>query len=292
MLPKAAASAADVVIVDLEDAVAVGEKDAARKNLIAQALDLPLGHAALGYRINPIGSPWCLADLVDVVGSVAAAIDVVVVPKVSSARDVWFVDDVLASLEASAGLETGSIGLELLVEEAEAVLDIRAIASASPRLEALVIGMGDLAASLGMRIGHVGDTAAIADVYPGDPWHSVRATVIAAARATGVEAIDGPYARFDDEHGLSTSSAQFAALGGSGRWCIHPRQVGVVNEMFSPTEAEIAEAEAVVEAGREAAEQHLGAVSLNGRMIDAATTRAFGNVLQRANEIERRSGTA
>ncbi len=277
MIVKAAASDADLAFLDLEDSVAPAEKDRARKNVIAGLNELDWGRTARGYRINPVDTPWCHDDLIEVVTWAGQHVDIVIVPKIKAPRDVWFVDDLLSQLEAKLGLTLGGIGIEVLIEEVEALAAVDEIARCSPRLEAVILGMGDLAASQGMRVGHVGAGG-------DDVWYYARSRLIVAARAAGIDAIDGPHADFEDPRGFVSSAASFAALGGVGKWCIHPGQLAAANEMFAPTQAEIDEAKTAVGAVREAEASGRGAASLGGVMIDAATARSFEVVLERARQ--------
>ena len=283
MLVKAAASSADVVVIDLEDAVAPSAKEHARAHAVAALSGLSWGQSARAVRINAVETPWCHDDLIAVVSDPATAPDVVVVPKVYGPREVWFVDDLLSQLERKHGLEPGRIGLEILIEDVRALARVEEIASCSPRIEALVLGVGDLAASQGMRLGHIG----AGSVYPGDIWHHARTRMIVAARAAGVEAIDGPHADYADMDGFDRTSQTFALLGGSGRWCIHPSQIEHANRAFAPTPQEIAEAERVVAAVTAAAARGDGAALLDGTMIDPATARNFELVLARARQARR-----
>ncbi|WP_327098895.1 CoA ester lyase [Nocardia vinacea] len=283
MIAKAAASDADLVFLDLEDAVAPNAKVGARANIIAGLNDLDWGTKVRAYRVNGVHTQWCHDDIIEVVTGAGPNIDVIIVPKVKSPRDVWFVDDLLTQLESKLGLETGRIGLELLIEETEALACVEQIAAASPRLEALILGIGDLSASQGVRASHVG----VADegevgAYPGDIWHFARTRMIVAARANGIDAIDGPYAHFANPEGYRRDASWVATLGGVGKWCIHPSQIAIANEVFAPTEAEIKTATEIVTAVQEAEAQGLGAANYNGIMVDAATTRVFETTLERA----------
>lgn len=283
MIAKAAASDADLVFLDLEDAVAPDAKEGARANIVAGLNDHDWGSTTRAYRINGVHTQWCHDDLIEVVTGAGANIDVIIVPKVKAPRDVWFVDDLLTQLEHKLNLEHGRIGLELLIEETEALACVEAIAASSPRLEALILGVGDLSASQGIRAGHIGvtdDGAALE--YPGDMWHYARNRMIVAARAHGIDAIDGPYANFANAEGYRREAAWVATLGGVGKWCIHPSQVAIANEVFAPTEQEIKQATEIVDAVRDAEAKGLGAANYNGIMVDAATTRVFETVLNRA----------
>jgi citrate lyase subunit beta/citryl-CoA lyase len=278
MIAKAAASDADLAFLDLEDSVAPAAKTGARANVVRGLTDLDWGATTRAYRINGVHTPWCHDDLIEVVGEAGAAVEIVIVPKVKGPRDVWFVDDLLTQLERRHGLEVGRIGLEVLIEEAEALARVEDIAGCSPRIEALILGVGDLSASLGMRTGHIGASTR----YPGDVWHHARARMIAAARAAGVDPIDGPYANFGNADGYRDQCAWSATLGAVGKWCIHPSQVPIANEVYAPTADEIERARSIVTAVREAEERGDGAANVGGVMVDAATTRVFEVVLERA----------
>lgn len=277
MMAKAAESAADLVFLDLEDAVAPPDKEAARP-LIVEALNgLDWGTKTRAVRINGTHTHWCADDLTEVVTGAGANIDVIIVPKVKAPRDVWFVDTLLSQLELKLGLEAGRIGLELLIEETEALARVEEIAGCCPRLEALILGVGDLSASQGMRLGHIGVNKEL--TYPGDVWHYARNRMIVAARANGLDAIDGPWGDFKDGDGYRRDASWVSTLGAVGKWCIHPSQIEIANDVFSPTEREIARAKEVLEAVNAGAGK---ASNLNGVMVDAATARIFEIVLERA----------
>jgi citrate lyase subunit beta/citryl-CoA lyase len=281
MMAKAAASDADLVFLDLEDAVAPGQKAAARQPVVEALTGLDWGRSVRAVRINGVHTPWCHEDLVTVVTGAGEALDLIIVPKVKAPRDVWFVDTLLTQLEERCGLPVGGIGLEVLIEETEALASVEAIAGCCARLEALILGVGDLSASQGVRLGHIG---AADQRYPGDVWHYARNRMIVAARANGLDPIDGPYANFRDADGYRREAGWAATLGAVGKWAIHPDQVAIANEVFSPSEREIAQAKAVVEAVRASEAGGEGAANLNGVMIDAATARIFETVLRRAQQ--------
>jgi len=280
MMEKAAASAADLVFLDLEDAVAPAEKVGARQPIVEALNGLDWGAKTRAVRINSTGTVWCHDDLVEVVAGARANLDVVIIPKVKAPRDVWFVDTLLNQMEMKLGLPIGRIGIEILIEETEALARVEEIAGCCARLEALILGVGDLSASQGMRLGHIGVTKE--NGYPGDVWHYARNRMIVAARANGIDAIDGPWGDFKDGEGYRRESGWASTLGAVGKWCIHPSQIELANAAFSPTEREVARAKQVVEAVQ-AAEG--GAANLNGTMIDAASARVFEVVLERAKRI-------
>ncbi|WP_344111959.1 CoA ester lyase [Nocardioides humi] len=282
MIAKAAASETDLVFLDLEDSVAVSAKAAARANVVAGLGELDWGGKIRACRVNAIGSDWFYDDLHEVVGGAGRHLDLIVLPKVMTARDVWFVDDLLTHLERRAGIEVGAIGIEVLIEEAQALLNVHSIAAASPRLEALILGVGDLAASQGVPGAHIGAAPSDTDSRGGDIWEYARQRVVVAARAHGLAPVDGPYADYGDTAGYARSASSFASIGGVGKWCIHPAQVPLANKAFSPSADEVAQAEEVVSMVRRAEADGLGAVGVGGVMLDAATARIFEQTLDRA----------
>lgn len=281
MIAKAAASTADLVFLDLEDSVAPANKVGARANIIAGLKEHDWGTTTRAVRINEVGSQWCHREVIDLVTEAGADIEVIIIPKVRSAREVWFVDTLLTELEASLDLPH-RIGLEVLIEEVEALVNVDEIAACCDRLEALILGVGDLAASQGVRLGHIGESGA----YPGDIWHYARARMVVAARAAGIDAIDGPYSNFGDPDGYRREAGWATALGCVGKWAIHPSQVDIAHEVFSPTEKEVSRAQAVIDAVRQSEAEGAGAANLDGFMIDAATARVFQVTLDRQAQID------
>ncbi len=276
MIVKAAALGADVVIFDLEDSVVASEKTAARL-MVAQALNsTDFGRSVRAVRVNAPGTEWAHGDVIELLEQAGAKIDVIVIPKVLGPRDVWFVDTLLTELEARLGL-TNRIGLEVLIEEAQALARVEEIAACCDRLEALTLGTGDLAASLGLRVGSSAENG-----YPFDIWHGPRSRLVAAARANGLDAIEGPYLDFRDVEGVRRSAVWAAAMGCAGMWAIHPTQIDVGHEVFAPTAAEIAAARSAISALADAQAAGAGAANHNGNMLDAATTRIHQGVLDRA----------
>src|SRR3954454_2421894 len=263
MMAKAANSAADLVFLDLEDAVAPSEKESARDPIVNALTQLDWGSKTKAVRINGTHTEWCHDDLVTVVSGAGAAVDVVIIPKVKAPRDVWFVDTLLTQIEQKLGLEPGRIGIEILIEETEALARVEEVAACCPRLEALILGVGDLSASQGIRVGHIGESA---DRYPGDMWHYARNRMIVAARANGLDAVDGPFANFRDPDGYRRDAGWAATLGAVGKWAIHPSQVPIANEVFAPTAGEIERAQAVIDAVRTAESSGEGAANLGGMM--------------------------
>ena len=278
MCEAAARAGADLVFLDLEDACAPSAKESARATAVDALTGLDWGRTVKAVRINGIDTPWCHDDVIEVVTGARDALDIVIVPKARSARDVWWVDVLLTALEAKLGLER-PIAIEALIEEAEGLVNVAEIAQASPRLEALIFGAGDLSGSLRARVD--GNFEPAGD-YPGDFWHHARVQVLAAARAAGIDAIDAPYPGYQDLAGYRRAATHASLLGFDGKWAIHPSQVTVANEVFTPTVEEIAEAKAIIADYRDAEAGGVGAIGRNGRLVDAAMIRHAENVLRRA----------
>ena len=279
MCEVAARAGADLVFLDLEDACAPSAKESARSTAVNALTGLDWGQTLRAVRINGLDTPWCHDDLVEIVSGTRGALDVIIVPKVRSARDVWWVDVLLTQLESKLGLQR-RIAIEALIEEAEGLVNVVDISRASPRLEALIFGAGDLSASLRSRVD--GNFQPVGD-YPGDFWHLVRVQVLAAARAAGIDAIDAPYPGYQDLDGYRRTATHASLLGFDGKWAIHPDQVPVANEVFTPTADEIAEAKAIIADYRQAEAGGVGAIGRNGRLVDAALMRHAENVLRRAH---------
>lgn len=278
MCEKAPTTGADLVFLDLEDACAPAVKEAARAIAVRALTGLDWGRTVRAVRINGLDTPWCHGDVIEVVTGARDALDVVIVPKVRTARDVWWVDVLLTQLEGTLGIAR-PIGLEVLIEEAEGLANALAIARSSPRLEALIFGAGDLSASLHARVDGNFDPRG---AYPGDFWHYARSQVLVAARAAGIDAIDAPYPAYRDPEGYRRSAQQAALMGFDGKWAVHPDQVPIANEVFSPTEQEVAEATEALEAYGRAEAGGVGAIGRDGRLVDAAHMRLAHNTLARA----------
>ncbi|MGH8995630.1 MAG: HpcH/HpaI aldolase/citrate lyase family protein [Acidimicrobiales bacterium] len=278
MCEKAPAVGADLVFLDLEDACAPNVKESARQIAIGALTGLDWGRTVRAVRINGLDTPWCYGDIIEIVTGAREALDVLIVPKVRSARDVWWVDVLLGQLEAKLGL-VKPIALEVLIEDAEGLLNALDIARSSERLEALIFGAGDLSASLHARVD--GNFEPVVP-YPGDFWHAARVQVLAAARAGLVDAIDAPYPAYQDPEGYRRSALQASALGFDGKWVIHPGQVPIANEVFTPTPEEVVEARAAMAAYREAEAGGVGAIGRDGMLVDAAHMRLATNTLHKA----------
>jgi citrate lyase beta subunit len=280
MIEKAARSPADAVCLDLEDAVAVEDKPAARGVVIQALQELDFAGRTRTVRINGLDTPFAYRDLIEVVEAAGDRIDLIMLPKAGAAEDVLFVDRLLSGIEQYRGF-VRPIGIEAQIETAAGFLNIRDIARSSPRLEALIFGPGDYAASLRMPSSSIGEPDAYDAAYPGHRWHAVMHTIVAAARAHNLRAMDGPYAAFRDPAGFERSCGIARAMGFDGKQCIHPGQLEAANSAFSPTDAEVAQARETVQAYQEAAASGRGTASLNGRMIDAANLRMARVVLER-----------
>lgn len=278
MSEKASLVGADLVFLDLEDACAPAVKESSRAIAVGALKGLDWGRTIRAVRINGIDTPWCHGDIIEVVTGAGEALDVLIVPKVRSPRDVWWVDVLLTQLETKLGLSR-PIALEVLIEEAEGLNNAAAIARASDRLEAIIFGAGDLSASLHARVD--GNFEPLGD-YPGDFWHFARVQVLASARGAGIDAIDAPFPAYQDADGYRRSATQASLLGFDGKWAIHPDQVPIANEVFAPTDDEVADARAVVEEYRAAEESGIGAIGRDGKLVDAAHMRLAKNVLHRA----------
>jgi citrate lyase subunit beta / citryl-CoA lyase len=278
MIEHATASNADLVFLDLEDSVVPALKAEARDNAARALTGLDWGRKTRAVRVNGASTPWAYEDVITTVERAGRCLDVLIIPKVKAPRDVWFFDTLLGQLEAKLGLEK-RIGLEALIEETEALTCVEEIAACSPRLEALILGVGDLAASQGVRIRRLLDPQ---DRYPGDLWHYARNRMVVAARAHGLDAIDGPYFNFADRDGFHHEAAWSATLGCVGKWAIHPSQIDPANEVFAPTDQEIEFARQMCAAYESGAQGGAGATGARGVMVDAASVRIFNAVLERA----------
>jgi citrate lyase subunit beta / citryl-CoA lyase len=281
MLERAAASDADYVFLDLEDAVAPSEKVASRAKVIHALKTHDWGRKTKAVRINNLQTEWAYEDVIQVVEEAGEKLDVLIVPKVMSAEDVRWVDTLLSQIEKKRRW-THRVGLEVLIEEVEAMINVDQIARATPRLEAIIFGPGDYSASQGVRADAIGGVNAD---YPGDVWQYQRNRVVIAARAAGIQAIDGPFPDFSDLAGYRRECTRAQLLGFTGKWCIHPSQIATANEMFSPTEQQVARARKLIAAYAEAEAQGLGAVAIDGTMVDAASARIMRNTIDRADLI-------
>ena len=292
MFEKAAKCAADVVFLDCEDAVAPDDKVAARKNIIQALNDIDWGSKTMMVRINGLDTHYMYRDVVDIVES-CPRLDMILIPKVGVAADIYAVDMMVTQIEA-AHKRTKRIGFEALIETALGMANVEAIAQASRRLEALSFGVADYAASTRARTTVIGgvnpEYGVLSDVdadggrnyFWADQWHAAQTRMLVACRAYGLRPIDGPFGDFGDRDGYLAAARRAAVLGYEGKWAIHPSQIELANEVFTPSQAEVTKARRIVEAMADAAREGKGAVSLDGRLIDLASIRMAEALLQKA----------
>lgn len=290
LFAKMAASAADVINLDLEDSVAPDDKAAARANVVAASHEVDWGTKTLSVRINGLDTPWWVHDLVDLIGKGSDRIDLVMIPKAGNARDIYAVDAVVTALEAQAG-RSRRLGFEVIIESAQGITNVAEIAGASPRLQAMSLGAADFAASMGMQTTGIGGTQENyymlreGQRYWGDPWHWATAAIVAACRTHGVLPVDGPFGDFSDDEGFRAQARRAATLGMVGKWAIHPRQVALANEIFTPSEAAVAEAREILAAMEKAKAEGQGATVYKGRLVDIASIRQAEVIVRQAGLI-------
>ena len=287
LFAKALESEADYVFLDLEDAVAPGDKEQARLNVIKGLLehDWRGRGKTICVRVNGIDTHYYYRDMVDVIEQAGHRLDVVLVPKVGTASDVYLTDALLTQIEEAKGIKH-RIGIDVLIETALGMANVEAIAQSSRRVEAMHFGVADYAASMRARTVSIGG---LNPDYPGDQWHASLTRMIVACRAFGLRPIDGPFGDFKDPDGFRAAARRGAALGIEGKWAIHPTQIELANEVFTPPPAEIEKARRILVALAEAAKAGKGAAQLDGRMIDAASARMAENVVNMARVIGEKS---
>jgi citrate lyase subunit beta / citryl-CoA lyase len=279
MLGKAAALQADQVFLDLEDAVAPSEKNDETRTRVADALREQEWRAkTLVVRVNAVDTRWCHRDVVAVVEGAGAKLDCIMLPKVEDASHIHFLDHLLSQLERALNLQR-RIGIEAQIENARGIVNVAEIAAASSRIETLIFGPGDYAASLGVPQLSVGTIEA---EYPGDQWHYPLSRIVTTARAFGLQAIDGPYSAIRDLDGFRQSARRARLLGFDGKWALHPDQVGPCNEAFTPAQDQYNQAERLLEAYRSFTEvDGLGAAMFDGEMIDEASRKMALSLAER-----------
>jgi len=298
---KAPTLGADVVFLDLEDAVAPDDKDRARVAAIEALGASDWSGCAVSVRINGLDTHWCYRDVVDVVEARGEVLDTVLVPKVGAPSDVEFVATLLDQIEQRNGWEPSRIGIHVLIETAKGMANVEAIARARPdRLEAMVFGVADYAASVQARTTNIGgsnpdysvltdpDEGGARDSHWGDQWHFGISRIVAACRAEGIRPIDGPFGDYGDADGYRAAARRAAALGCEGKWAIHPSQVDLANEVFTPSAAEVDRAARILQAMEDAAKGGAGAVALDGRLIDAASIRMAENLMRKVEQLRAR----
>jgi len=296
MFEKAAKSDVDVIFLDLEDAVAPDEKEGARKNIIRALNEVDWGTKSMSIRINGLDTHYMYRDVVDIVEQAGERLDLIMIPKVGTAADVYAVDMMVTQIEDAKGYKK-RIGFEHIIETALGMQNITEIAGASKRNESLHFGVADYAASTRARttvIGGVNENYAVLtdpdanenrETHWGDMWHYALARMVVAARANGLRPIDGPFGDFKDVEGYRAAAYRAAVLGCEGKWAIHPSQIELANEVMSPSEAEINKAQRILKAMEEAEAAGKGAVSLDGRLIDYASIRQAEVLVEKAKQI-------
>ncbi|MBI3274842.1 MAG: CoA ester lyase, partial [Methylocystis sp.] len=292
---KAAVSKADIVFLDLEDAVAPDDKEQARKNIVAGLNDINWGAKTIMLRINGLDTHYMYRDVVDVVEA-CPRLDMILIPKVGVPQDVYAIDVLVTQIEA-AKKRKKRIGFEVLIETALGMANVEAIAQSSKRLEAMSFGVADYAASTRARTTVIGgvnpeygvltdkDAKGKRDYYWADQWHAAQTRMMIACRAYGLRPIDGPFGDFGDPDGYTAAAKRAAVLGYEGKWAIHPAQIDLANAVFTPSEAEVTKARRIIEAMKQAAKDGKGAVSLDGRMIDSASIRMAEALLDKAKAM-------
>ncbi len=286
---KMAASAADVINLDLEDSVAPTDKDAARKNVIEAIGGIDWGTKTLSVRINGLDTPYWYRDVVDLLENASERLDQIMIPKVGNAADIYAVDALATAVEAAKG-RSKSIGFEVIIESAAGIAHVEEIAAASPRLVAMSLGAADFAASMGMQTTGIGGTQENYYMFHdgakhwSDPWHWAQAAIVAACRTHGVLPVDGPFGDFSDDEGFRAQARRSATLGMVGKWAIHPKQVALANEVFTPSEEAVTEAREILAAMEEAKAKGEGATVYKGRLVDIASIKQ-AEVIVRQSEM-------
>lgn len=298
LFEKAAKSDVDVIFLDCEDAVAPDEKEQARRNIIQALNEIDWGNKTMSVRINGLDTHYMYRDVVDILEQGGERLDLIMIPKVGTASDIYAVDMLVTQVEAAMKRKK-RIGFELIVETALGMANVNEIASASKRNESLHFGVADYAASTKARTTVIGgphpdygvltdrNGDAPRDYHWGDMWHYAIARMVVAARANGLRPVDGPFGDFSDPDGYAAQANRASVLGCEGKWAIHPSQVAQANTIFSPSEADVTKAKRILEAMAQAQKEGKGAVSLDGRLIDIASIKQAENLVQKAAAIAR-----
>ena len=296
LFEKAAKSAADVIFLDLEDAVAPDDKPQARKNIIQALQDIDWGRKTMSVRINGLDTHYMYRDVVEVIEGAGDKLDLVMVPKVGTAADIYAIDMLLTQIETAKGFKK-RIGIEAIIETALGMQNIHEIAAASPRLESLHFGVADYAASTRARTTSIGgpnplygvltdrDGDKAREFFWGDMWHYAIARMVVAARANGLRPVDGPFGDFSDAEGYKAQANRAAILGCEGKWAIHPSQIPLANDVYTPPESEVTKARRILEAMKQAQAEGKGAVALDGKLIDIASIRQAEGIVRQAELI-------
>jgi malyl-CoA/(S)-citramalyl-CoA lyase len=295
LFEKAARSGADVIFLDVEDAVAPDDKEQARKNIIQALNEVNWGRKTMMVRINGLDTHYMYRDVIDIVEA-CPRLDMILIPKVGVAQDVYAIDVLVTQIEAAKKRDK-RIGFEVLIETALGMANVEAIAQSSRRLEAMSFGVADYAASTRARTTVIGgvhaDSGVLTDkdgsgkrqYFWTDPWHAAQTRMLVACRAYGLRPIDGPFGDFGDPDGFIAAANRAAVLGYEGKWAIHPSQIELANRVYTPSAAEVDKAKRIMEAMAQAAREGKGAVSLDGRLIDIASIRMAESLLAKARSI-------
>ncbi|MEJ6747810.1 MAG: L-malyl-CoA/beta-methylmalyl-CoA lyase [Yoonia sp.] len=289
LFAKMAASAADVINLDLEDSVAPSDKDIALQNVIEAINTIDWGTKTLSVRINSLDTPSWYRDVVDLLEQAGERLDQIMIPKVGCAADVYAVDALVTAIEAAKG-RTKRIAFEVIIESAAGLTHVEEIAASSPRLQAMSLGAADFAASMGMQTTGIGGTQDNYYMLQGeqkhwsDPWHWAQAAIVAACRTHGILPVDGPFGDFSDNEGFRAQARRSATLGMVGKWAIHPKQIGLANEVFTPSTEAVAEAREILTAMQTATENGEGATVYKGRLVDIASIKQ-AEVIVRQSEM-------
>jgi malyl-CoA/(S)-citramalyl-CoA lyase len=284
---KMAASAADVINLDLEDSVAPDDKPEARKNIIQAIGDVDWGNKHLSVRINGLDTPYWYRDVVDLLENASDRLDQIMIPKVGCAADLYAVDALVTAVEAAMG-RTKPVAFEVIIESAAGIAHVEEIAAASPRLQAMSLGAADFAASMGMQATGIGGTQE--DYYMiregqkfwSDPWHWAQTAIVAACRTHGVLPVDGPFGDFSDDDGFVAQAKRSATLGMVGKWAIHPKQIALSNTVFTPSADAVAEAQEILAAMEQAKADGAGATVYKGRLVDIASIKQAEVIVKQA----------
>jgi len=290
LFEKMAASAADVINLDLEDSVAPDDKATARANIIQAISDVDWGAKTLSVRINGLDTPWWYRDVVDLLEQAPERLDQIMIPKVGCAADLYAVDALVTAVEAAKG-RSKKIAFEVIIESAAGIAHVHEIAAASPRLQAMSLGAADFAASMGMQTTGIGGTQENYYMlhdgarHYSDPWHWAQTAIVAACRTHGVLPVDGPFGDFSDDEGYRAQARRSATLGMVGKWAIHPKQVALANEVFTPSEAAVTEAREILAAMEAAKASGQGATVYKGRLVDIASIKQAAVIVKQAEMI-------
>ncbi|SLN29409.1 Malyl-CoA lyase [Roseovarius albus] len=290
LFEKMAASAADVINIDLEDSVAPTDKDIARANTIEAINTIDWGNKYLSVRINGLDTGWWYRDVVDLMEQAGDRIDQIMIPKVGCAADVYAVDALVTAIETAKG-RTKPISFEVIIESAAGIAHVEEIAASSPRLQAMSLGAADFAASMGMATTGIGGTqenyymVRDGQNYWGDAWHWATAAIVAACRTHGVLPVDGPFGDFSDDEGFRAQAKRAATMGMVGKWAIHPKQIALANEVFTPSDEAVQEAREILQAMADAKARGEGATVYKGRLVDIASIKQAEVIVNQAEMI-------